>query len=188
MTGTLNAPVLSGTIISGDSIYSSGVLLENYTLPTTINVDVLSGTTISGNTYSIIGNMTPTTSGTSLLGSSALPFSGIYANQYATSLYSQILTGTSGTVNWNNGASQKIDFTGGVSGTCTLTLSNPIAGSAYVLTTLQNTSGTTSLIWPTVKWLGGVSGTMTAASGTTDMFNLYYDGTNYLGSFGSNYF
>ncbi len=56
MTGTLNGPVISGTIISGDSIYKGGIEISNLyvnvtgdTITGTLNVDVLSGTTISGN-------------------------------------------------------------------------------------------------------------------------------------------
>ena len=47
---TVNANLISGTTISGGSIYSNGTLLTNYTLPSTINATIISGTTISGST------------------------------------------------------------------------------------------------------------------------------------------
>ncbi len=57
----LDVTVLSGTTISGNSIYSNGVLLTNYTLPssltslTLVDSSVLSGTTISGNAFYLNG-------------------------------------------------------------------------------------------------------------------------------------
>jgi len=57
----LDATVVSGTTISGGSIYSNGVLLQNYVLPTSLTgltlVDstVVSGTTISGNAFYLNG-------------------------------------------------------------------------------------------------------------------------------------
>jgi hypothetical protein len=87
------------------------------------------------------------------------------------------------------GTSQILNFNNIASGTYTVGLSNGIPGSAYVLKTIQNASGTVSLAWSgtQVSWQGGVSGTMTATSGTADLFSFWYDGNKYLGTFSNNY-
>lgn len=93
----------------------------------------------------------------------------------------------------NSGASDTIDFSNGpahkstLTGNCTFTFSNPIAGQAYVLKTVGD--GTVRTItWPAaVKWAGGTAPTMTGTAGKFDLINFYYDGTNYLGSYTQNY-
>lgn len=111
----------------------------------------------------------------------------IYSNQYATTFVSGI--GSTKTIDWNVGLAQHLNFNGVASGTYSLNLSNGIPGSAYMLTTQQNASGTITLAWgPTrILWQGGTSGIITAASGRIDMFSFYYNGANYLGSFSNNY-
>jgi len=93
----------------------------------------------------------------------------------------------------NSGASDTIDFSNGpahkstLTGNCTFTFSNPIAGQAYILKTVGD--GTVRTItWPAaVKWVGGTAPTMTGTNGKFDLINFYYDGTNYLGSYTQNY-
>lgn len=93
----------------------------------------------------------------------------------------------------NSGASDTIDFSNGpahkstLTGNCTFTFSNPIAGQAYILKTVGD--GTVRTItWPAaVKWVGGTAPTMTGTAGKFDLINFYYDGTNYLGSYTQNY-
>jgi len=135
-------------------------------------------------------SITPTVSGTLNIGTLSAPFATGVFKQYATTLYS----GTGGTVNinWNNGMSQYLNFAGVASGTYTIGFSNGIPGSSYVLMTKQNTSGTATLAWSGTQlaWQGGVSGTMTATSGTSpvDIFTFMCDTSNhYLGSFSNNY-
>jgi len=93
----------------------------------------------------------------------------------------------------NSGASDTIDFSNGpahkstLTGNCTFTFSNPIAGQAYILKTVGD--GTVRTItWPAaVKWAGGTAPTMTGTAGKFDLINFYYDGTDYLGSYTQNY-
>lgn len=144
----------------------------------------------SGSKWTIddFGNMKPANSGVQDIGSQTNPLSGIFSNQYATSLFTHSSSASSISINWNNGASQNINFNPGYSGNVNLTLSNPIAGSFYTLTTIQNPSGTTNINFPaSVKWQGGISGVMTASGNAIDMFSLYYNGNNYLGAYSSNY-
>ena len=173
--GTQNSP-LSGLYVS--NIFLSGNRLN-----------IGGGLAFTGG--AVTSNITPTISGTLSIGTSGLPFNGVYSNQYATTNYLNAgMTGVM-SIDWNRGASQKIDYTGVASGVCTLSLLNGIGGSSYVLTTTQNGSGTVSITWgTTVKWLGGISGALTASSGTSpiDMFNFYYDGSNWLGGYSNNFF
>lgn len=136
----------------------------------------------------------PLISGNGLLGTQANPLSGVYSVQYATIMpitHSGIFGAaavTSVGVDWNLGSSQRLIFNPGLSGNVSINLSNGIAGSSYAFVTTQNPSGTTNLAWQaSVKWQGGVSGTMTASGNAVDLFNFWFDGTNYLGNYGLNY-
>jgi hypothetical protein len=155
-----------------------------------ISIRSTSGTiALNGNVVTVAGSgVIPVTSNTGLLGSATRTFSGVYANQYATTLTSG--TGGNVSVNWNSGTSQILNFNGVASGTYTIGLNNGIAGSAYVLKTVQNASGTASIAWSgsQVIWQGGISGSMTPTSGTADLFSFWYDGNKYLGSYSNNYF
>lgn len=148
--------------------------------------------TLSLNILSGLSGIMPGQSGVTNMGSPEMPLATGYlntvrSNQYATTFVSGI--GETKTIDWNNGTSQILNFNGAASGTYTLTLANGIAGSAYVLGTTQNLSGTCSLTWSSnVVWQGGVSGVMTASSGVRDLFSFWYDGSKYLGSFSSNYY
>ena len=133
-------------------------------------------------------NIVPEASGASNLGTAAKPFSGTYSNQYATTLYTTVGESGLNTINWNSGTSQKLNFANAQSGVATIELTNGIAGSSYVLTTMANNSGTTSIAWSgTMLWKGGTTGTMTVASGSSDLFSFYYDGSTYFGNVGNDY-
>ena len=82
------------------------------------------------------------------------------------------------TIDWTIGSSQIVNA---VSTTATLVLSfsNPANGGRYVVETI----GLTGRAWTFtgVKWAGGVAPTVTAVTGAKDMFEIYYDGSNYIG-------
>lgn len=92
------------------------------------------------------------------------------------------------TIDWSQSAVQRIRLTGSV----TLTLSNPRAGAVYLLEVEQGTAGTASLSWPTsTRWPNAESSTSAGAVSTTqgrrDLFTLYYSGTHYLCSANKDY-
>jgi hypothetical protein len=92
-------------------------------------------------------------------------------------------SGTALTVDLSTCAAQKITLTGNV----TLTLSNPVTGGAYVFK-IATGAGSFTVTWPAaVKWAGGTAPTITTAASKVDLVNLYWDGTNYFGSFTQNY-
>jgi hypothetical protein len=64
------------------------------------------------------------------------------------------------TVNFNNGGNQKVTLTGN----CTFTFSNPVAGETYL------------------KWPAATAPTLTTTASAIDIVSFYYDGTNYFGS------
>ena len=201
MTGALYVPVLSGTTISGNTysiegnlspVTSGTSLIGSADYPfSTLFVNAISGVTL-GSSFTggaITSALTPTNSGTLTLGTVALPFSGVYSNQYATTYYSQAANTGTTVINWNNGATQYLDFTTAASGTATVLISGAIAGSTYLLSTKQNTSGTVAASWDSnILWQNKLSGTFTAISGSTDMFSFLYNGSKYLGNFSNNYY
>lgn len=92
-------------------------------------------------------------------------------------------SGTSDTIDWSLNSSQKSTLTGNV----TYTFSNPQTGGAYVLRVLTG-AGSFTVTWPSsVKWAGGSAPTVTTTASRMDLFNFYYDGTNYYGSYVQNY-
>lgn len=91
-------------------------------------------------------------------------------------------TGTTQTVTWANGSSQAIDL-GSATGNVTLTLTGPLAGARYKIKVVQGAVAR-NLIWPAaVKWSAGVAPVITVTASAIDLIELYYDGTNYLGTF-----
>jgi hypothetical protein len=92
-------------------------------------------------------------------------------------------SGTSKTIDWSANSAQKSTLTGSV----TYTFSNPQTGGAYVLRVIQG-SGPYTITWPaTVKWPAGTAPTITTTNGHMDLFNFYWDGTDYYGSFTQDY-
>lgn len=92
-------------------------------------------------------------------------------------------SGTSDTIDWANGSAHKSTLTGNV----TYTFSNPVTGGAYLLKVLTG-AGSFTVTWPgTVIWSGGAAPTVTTTAARADLFNFYWDGTSYYGSYSQNY-
>lgn len=88
-------------------------------------------------------------------------------------------SGTTQTVNWDNGNAQVIDL-GSATGNVTLTLSNPIAGATYLLKVIQGATAR-QFVYPTsVKWSNGIEPEISTGNDEEDLISLFYDGTNYL--------
>lgn len=94
--------------------------------------------------------------------------------------------GTTQTADWANGSTQKLDLDG-ASGDVTLTLNNPVEGVTYKLIVLQGATPR-DLIWPaSVKWPQGQKPILTQTNNAIDKIELYWDGTNYLGDWNTDY-
>ncbi len=81
-------------------------------------------------------------------------------------------SGTTKTIDWDDGNVQFLDMTGNV----TLTLSNPISGFAYTLVVKQG-AGSQTITWPAaVKWSGGTAPTLSTGASDIDVITLVYNG------------
>jgi len=110
-------------------------------------------------------------------------YNGAWKPISAPSEYDAGNSGTAKTIDWSNGDAQKLTLTGSV----TLTLSNPLVGNAYVLK-IATGVGSFTVTWPaSVLWAGGTAPTITTTASKVDLINLYWDGTNYFGSYSQNY-
>lgn len=90
-------------------------------------------------------------------------------------------SGTTETVDFDNGNKQTLDLSS-ASGGVTVTLSNPLSGGQYRIKIVQG--GTVRAVtWPaTVKWPQGEEPTQFHDANTTNLVVLDYDGTNYWGT------
>ena len=90
-------------------------------------------------------------------------------------------SGTAITVDWNNGAAQKLTLTGNA----TLTFTAPTGGAGNIwrirLRVIQDATGSRTVTWPTIKWAGGSAPTLTTTASGIDIITFEYDGTNYYG-------
>lgn len=67
-----------------------------------------------------------------------------------------------------------------LSGTPVITFSNASSGQAFIIHLNQGTGGFT-VTWPTVRWAGGTTPTLTTGANKIDTFGFIYDGTDYYG-------
>lgn len=93
--------------------------------------------------------------------------------------------GSAKTVNLANGLAQKLTLNNATP--CVLTLTNPLSGQSYLIKLVQDATGGRAITWPgTVKWPLSTAPTLSGAN-KIDLINLYWDGTNYFGSFSTSY-
>jgi hypothetical protein len=91
--------------------------------------------------------------------------------------YSYSSSGTSLTINWNNGNKQAVTLTGN----CTFTFTAPTVMVASLnLRLIQDSTGSRTVTWPAgVLWPGKVPAVLTTTAGGIDIISCYYNGTNY---------
>lgn len=95
------------------------------------------------------------------------------SGQVASSINDAGNSGTSKTINWNDGNVQFVDMTGNV----TFTFSNPVSGAAYTLILKQDATGSRTATWPAgVQWPGGTAPTLSTAANSIDVVTLVYNG------------
>jgi hypothetical protein len=89
----------------------------------------------------------------------------------------------------SSGDGFNIDLSG-ATGNVTINLSNPVKFSSIILRFQQGLTPRSIVSWNggvAVQWAGGSSGTLTGSQGAVDIFELYHDGTQYIGrSYASN--
>jgi hypothetical protein len=91
-------------------------------------------------------------------------------------------SGTSKTIDWNNGQKQKLTLTDDV----TLTFTDFTSGVANcVLRLVQDATGSRTVTFPIgVLWEGGTAPTLTTDANAVDIVSFYFDGSNYYGAVG----
>jgi hypothetical protein len=93
------------------------------------------------------------------------------AGQYGSTTVAAGSSGTSKTLDWDDGNTQLLTLTGN----CTLTLSNPKDGFRYLIALLQDGTGTRTVTWPSaVKWQAGVAPTLSTVAGKVDIVTLVW--------------
>ena len=96
-------------------------------------------------------------------------------------------TGTTQTVDWDNGNVQTVDLES-ATGNVTLTLNNPEIGATYIVKVIQDSAIARDILWPVVVlWQGGTPPVISTTLNGFDVITLLWDGTNYLGNFGQDY-
>lgn len=117
-------------------------------------------------------NNTMTISGTAII-------SGIIDDTAANAV-SQTLTDAA-TVNWNAASGRVATVT--LAGNRTMAAPTNLKVGTYILSVIQDATGTRTLTWNAVfKWPGGVAPTLTTTGSARDVFSFFSDGTNMYGS------
>lgn len=194
------APASGGTGVANNAsstLTISGAFATTLTVSATTSVTLpTSGTLWSSggnNTTSGTNTVTNTTNATTASTGAILCSGGISAvknivagGQIGAIAFATASSSTALTIDWNNSSVQTTSMTGN----CTFTLTNPIAGMSYLLVLTQDGTGSRTLVAtsPVVKWKGGVQPTLTTTATTgRDIISLFYDGTVYWGSAGNNF-
>lgn len=158
----------------------------------------ITGLTVASGGASITGNSTITgtlsgLTGLDVTGDSTV--TGILTLTAAASFQSGFaLTGGQASVkrvdDGDSGAAKTLDFATGqirklrLTANCTLTLSNPVVGTTYVIELLQDATGSRTVTWPgTVKFDGGTVPTLTTTPNRKDVATLVWNGAAYLAIF-----
>lgn len=85
------------------------------------------------------------------------------------------------TINWDLAANQVCSVTLGGNRTMAAP-TNPIDGGTYVLTVIQDATGSRTLTWNAAfKWAGGVAPTLSTAANAVDVVTFVSNGTNLYG-------
>lgn len=95
------------------------------------------------------------------------------------------------TITWDIANSLKINAEITLTGSGrALAIDNPVDGETYKIKIIQDgTGGRTITNWPAnTKWPSGIEPTLTVLPNSYDIISFYFDGTNFNGTVGLNYF
>lgn len=169
---TINFSNISGTLAGSQLPTFTGDVTNSAAAMTVAKIAGVAVGTPTG-TGNVVFSANPTFSGSMIFGNYH-----VEPSEHAYTASSSTLT-----VDLSTGSAQAITLGASV----TLTLSNPQTGGAYVFRVIQG-SGSYTVTWPSsVKWPGGTAPVITTVSGQVDLINLYWNGTDYFGSFTQNY-
>ena len=98
---------------------------------------------------------------------------------YVESVVSIGNSSTAQTLSLTNGTVQTVTMTGN----CTFTMPTATAGKSFILIAVQDSTGSRTATFTSVKWAGGTAPTMTTTATTgRDIFAFVSDGTNWYGT------
>lgn len=144
-------------------------------------IDMLAGTK-SGVTL-----LTPSLSSPTVTGTETSPkIQGATSNAQFPAVIGEYDNGNSGTskdIDWSKGDRQLVTMTGN----CTFTYSNAVAGQVLTLRVVEDGTGGHSVTLPTSLWPGGSAGTFTTTASAINLLIVYFDGTNYLTQLSANF-
>lgn len=94
----------------------------------------------------------------------------------------------------NSGTSQTLSLTSGtvqtvtLTGNCTFTMPTATAGKSFILIVVQDSTGSRTATFTSVKWPNGAAPTITTTATTgRDILTFISDGTNWYGTFAQNF-
>ncbi len=99
------------------------------------------------------------------------------AGQYASTKFALTDGGTIA-LDWNNSNVQSVTL----GGNRTFTFANPLSGGRYLIYLKQDGTGSRTITWPTIRWAGGTTPTLTTTANKVDIITIVYDGSEYFGS------
>jgi len=82
------------------------------------------------------------------------------------------------TLDLTNGTVQIITLTGNA----TITMPTATSGKSFVMMLKQDGTGSRTVTWSTVKWVGGTAPTITSTASRLDLLSFFADGTNWYGA------
>lgn len=165
----------------------------NLTLPT--NGTTNWGTTLKNTTWTNISKHRHTGSGdgnqlnANSISNNAIGTGQLSKNYGWTQQSAPAIAADAVTIDWDDGNVAILDMTG-ATGLVTLTLQNPLEGSIYHLWIDQIASPqdiTYSTGGATIKWPGGETPQLTEVASTRHLVKLYFDGTDYMGTWELDY-
>lgn len=179
-------------VTAGTSAASKAVVLDGSSKINTIDITSLKigGTTVTATAAKLNYNDISTLGTVQASKVVTADGSGIttgqkFKNAVFSAEYDNGNSGASKTITWANGNKQKVLMTA----SCIISFGAPAGPTNLVLKVTQGGTGSYTITWPgTVKWPnGGSAPTLSTAVGAIDIITLYYDGTNYYGSYGLDY-
>lgn len=114
-----------------------------------------------------------------------VPISGWVSNSTVSANYPSQSAISASSIDWSLLGNTGGLYTKTLSANTTFTFSNQTAGQTIVVR-LTNTASNYTVTWPTVKWPGGSTPTMTTGA-KSDIYTFIFDGTDIFGSAVQNY-
>ena len=160
------------SIFSGNIIPIASTTIFKNIANTTDNLTIFDNGQVE-----IAGQLTIDSGGLNVVGNSGFLGNIIVVGQGSVAEFSNGSGSGSLAINWN--ASNNQSFT--LTGNATITFTNPVVGSFYLLRIIQDSTGSRTVTWPTIKWALGIAPTLTTTPNKQDFISFYFDGTSYNG-------